>query len=265
MLTLGHYVHRSSPVHRLDPRVKLLSVLALSGVIVGSGIPGALLTTWLLLLAAGLSRLGPGPMRWALRPVRIFLLLFVLLHLFMTPGRPLPPFPEAAFSPTIEGLGRGLMVAWRFVLLVTAAALLTMTTQPEELVAGIERLLRPFNRLGLPSHDVAITVSLALRALPMLLDEYDRIKTAQMARAADFRAHGLRRRIRAAGHLLLPLLFALWRRTEELALAMEARGYRRGPRTTAREWRLRRTDVTASGIVFVVIAGDLAFRFGLGP
>ncbi|MCG6535453.1 MAG: energy-coupling factor transporter transmembrane protein EcfT, partial [Syntrophales bacterium LBB04] len=129
-------------------------------------------------------------------------------------------------------------MGWQFIFLVLCATVLIATTLPTELVEGMERLLRPLERLRIPTHQLAMMVSLALRFMPVLLEELERIKTAQLARGADFRSGSLVRRARAAASLAVPLIVGAFRRADELADAMEARGYRNGPRTTLRELRM---------------------------
>jgi len=162
-LHLGQYVPGYSPVHRLDPRVKILSVLLLSIVILNAGAVESLVVTTFLLAAVSLSGLSAGRIAAALKPLAWFFAILFCLHFFFTDGHPIF---SALPAVTYEGLDRGVTVTWQFVALVVSAAVLTMTTAPSELVGGFEKLLRPFNRFGLPSHDIAIMVSIALRFVP---------------------------------------------------------------------------------------------------
>ncbi len=150
-------------------------------------------------------------------------------------------------------------MTWQFAGLVLGAAVLTMTTPPSDLVGGIERLLRPLSRVGIPSQDLAVMIAMALRFMPMLLEEYDRLRMAQMARGADFTTGSLALRTRAVAALAVPLLLSAFRRADELAVAMEARGYRRGPRTTLRELLFSRRDLGA----FAVMASFFLVNFAL--
>jgi energy-coupling factor transporter transmembrane protein EcfT len=181
--------------------------------------------------------------------------LIFLMHLFLTEGRPLLSLAPLPLRITQEGLVQGAYVTWQFACLVIVAAILTMTTLPSDLVGGIERLLRPLQRVGIPSQDIAVMISMALRFIPMLLEEYERLRMAQMARGADFTTGSLALRIRALVALTVPLLLSAFRRADELALAMEARGYQRGPRTTLRELKLTGVDYAAFAVmaVFVLI------------
>ncbi|MBA4423835.1 MAG: hypothetical protein C0390_12190, partial [Syntrophus sp. (in: bacteria)] len=163
------------------------------------------------------------------------------------------------FRITREGLVQGAYVTWQFACLVIVAAILTMTTLPSDLVGGIERLLRPLARVGIPSQDIAVMISMALRFMPMLLEEYERLRMAQMARGADFTTGSFVLRIRAVALFAVPLLLCAFRRADELALAMEARGYRRGPRTTLHELKLSGRDFAA----FAVMAVFVLMNYGL--
>ncbi len=257
-LTLGQFIPGDSPIHRLDPRVKILSVLLLSIVILNAGAVESLVITAFLLAAVALSGLSPGRIAAALKPLAWFFVMLFCLHLFFTEGRPVFPALPAV---THEGLDRGVAVTWQFVALVVSAAVLTMTTAPSELVGGFEKLLRPFNRLGVPSHDIAIMVSVALRFMPTLLEEVERVREAQVARGADFGSGGLIRRLRKMATLVIPLILSTFRRADELALAMEGRGYHRGPRTYLRELKFTRVDYAALLAVTAFLIGVEALRF----
>jgi biotin transport system permease protein/energy-coupling factor transport system permease protein len=251
---IGQYIPGDSMIHRLDPRVKIGSTIVLSILILKGGVfTGALISAFLIALIP-LSRLGVNHMVRAFRPVLIFFALLFFVHLFFTDGKPIPPFPPWRATVTYEGLYRGAVTTWQFALLILSASILTMTTLPTELVSGIERLLRPLKRLGVPSHDIAMMVSVALRFMPTFLEEIDRIKTAQMARGASFGSGPLVRRTRAAISLLLPLVLCSVRRADELVIAMEARGYRRGPRTYMRELSMTRADYVAI-LVMILMTG----------
>jgi energy-coupling factor transporter transmembrane protein EcfT len=195
----------------------------------------------------------------ALRPVVFFMVVIFFMHLFTTEGETLFAFSPFLITITREGLAQGAQVTWQFAGLVIGAAVLTMTTLPSDLVGGIERLLRPLSRVGIPSQEIAVMIAMALRFMPMLLEEYDRLRMAQMARGADFSTGDITLRMRAVALLTVPLLLSAFRRADELVTAMEARGYRRGPRTTLRELRMTGTDVAA----FAVMAAFVFLNLGL--
>ncbi len=257
-LLLGQYVPGHSPVHRLDPRVKIVAVLLASVVILNAGAAESLAVTAFLLAGAALAGLSGARIAEALRPLAWFFAILFGLHLFFTEGRPIVAALPAV---TWEGLRRGAEVTWQFAALVVSAAILTMTTVPSELVGGFEKLLRPFNRIGVPSHDIALMVSVALRFVPTLLEEVERMREAQVARGADFGAGGPVRRLRKMAALVIPLILCTFRRADELALAMEGRGYHRGPRTYLRELKFTRNDYAALLAVASFLLGVEALRF----
>lgn len=253
---IGQYIPGDSRIHRLDPRIKIGSTLTLSIFILRGGtFSGAVISTFLLALIP-LSGLEVGSVVRAFRPVLIFFALLFCVHLFFTDGSPVPPFPPWRVTVTYEGLFKGAITTWQFALLILSASILTMTTLPTDLVSGIERLLRPFKRIGVPSHDLAMMVSIALRFVPTFLEEIDRVKVAQMARGASFKTGPIVRRTRAAISLLPPLIVRTVHRADELVIAMEARGYRRGPRTYMRELAMRRADYVAL-MVMILMTGLL--------
>jgi len=259
MINLGQYLPGETIVHHLDPRVKIVAVVLMSLLIFTAPAAGIALISLFLASVLATARLSLAQTAAAVRPVAIFMTLIFLMHLFLTEGQPLLSLAPLPLRITREGLAQGAYVTWQFACLVIVAAILTMTTLPSDLVGGIERLLRPLQRVGIPSQDIAVMISMALRFMPMLLEEYERLRMAHMARGADFTTGSLALRIRAVAALTIPLLLSAFRRADELALAMEARGYRRGPRTTLRELKLTGTDFAA----FAVMAVFVLMNFGL--
>ncbi|MBX5464016.1 MAG: energy-coupling factor transporter transmembrane protein EcfT [Clostridia bacterium] len=247
-LTIGHYVPGDSPVHRLDSRVKLLLTMAYVVVLFFAARPAAYAALLLLPLAGYLLARMPLGMVWqGLRPVAFVLLLTVVLNALMTPGHPLYRLGRVAV--TAEGLRLGLEMAVRLILLMVTSTLLTLTTSPIELTDGLESLLRPFRRVGVPAHELAMMMTIALRFIPTLLEEAQNILKAQQARGADFESGNLLRRARAMVPLLVPLFVGAFRRADELATAMEARCYHGGEgRTRYREYRIGRADWVAAGV-----------------
>lgn len=250
MFHLGQYIPKTSVVHALDPRVKILATLLLSMTILQAGPVKAVVLSVFLLCSAWLSRLSWRDMGTALKPLVFFFCFLFLLHLFFTDGRPLL---TACPIITAEGLARGLITTWQFMALIVCAALLTMTTTPSELISGIEHLLRPLRNLRIPSHDLAVMVSLALRFVPMLLMEFRRLREAQLSRGADFRGGTVMERVKNVSLVASALIIQTFQRADELAQAMEGRGYERGPRTYLRELKMGRTDYTImiSTLVFI--------------
>lgn len=247
-VTVGQFVPGTSPVHRLDARTKILAtlvylVLLLAGR--GWGAVGACAAFTVVSLAG--AGLPAGPVWRGLRPILLLVLATAVLDVLLTPG-----LAAWRFGPLVvsgKGLHVGLTAGIRLTLLVLQSSALTITTDPLDLSAGAERLLRPFRRVGVPAHELALMSSIALRFIPTLADEAERIRLAQAARGADFDAPG-RARLRASLALLVPLLISVFRRAEELALAMEARGYRgEEGRTRWRQSRAGRADFVAATVV----------------
>lgn len=256
-LTLGQYVPADSPVHRLDPRCKILAtVLLLTGVfLVGHPV---VFVVWALLLA-GLtlaSKLTPGLVLRTARPVLILVLFTAVIHIFLTKGDPV--WQWGILSITREGIGMAVKMGLRLVFLVMFAGFLTLTTSPMEFSDGLEKLFAPFARFGFPAHDLAMMMTIALRFIPTLLDETDRIMKAQLARGADLDRGGLIRRIRAFIPILVPLFVIVFQRAEDLANAMESRGYRGGhgrTRMTPLAWK------AGDSVALIAVAGFVAGLF----
>ena len=260
MTRLGEYRPEETILHRLDPRVKLLSVVALS-LLTFAATPFEILFISVFLAAvAGVARMGLSEAAEALRPVAFFIALIFLVHLLLTDGRPLLSFAPLPMRITREGLLQGSYVAWQFAGLVLAGAILTRSTSPSELVAGMERLLRPLSRIGIPAQDFAVMIAIALRFMPILLEEYDQLRAAQTARGADFATGNVSRRTRTVYRLAVPLLFSAFRRADELAIAMEARGYRRGPRAALRELSLSKRDLGACAVMGILLLAAAVLR-----
>ncbi|MCX5820422.1 MAG: energy-coupling factor transporter transmembrane component T [Deltaproteobacteria bacterium] len=263
MIRLGQYLPGDTVVHRLDPRVKILSVVALSILIFAATWVEIILISAFLIAVIRATRMTPVQTLGALRPVAVFMAMIFLVHLLFTEGRPILSLTPLPVRITQEGLVRGVYVTWQFAGLVLGAAVLTRSTPPSDLVGGIERLLRPLSRIGIPSQDLAVMIAMALRFMPMLLEEYDRLRMAQMARGADFTTGSLALRTRAVAALAVPLLLSSFRRADELAGAMEARGYRRGPRTTLRELALSRRDLGAFAVMAAFFLANFALRMAI--
>jgi energy-coupling factor transporter transmembrane protein EcfT len=250
MYRLGAYIPGNSVLHRMDPRVKICSLVLLSIMTLqGDLLTEAILSAFTLLLI-GISGLAPANIHRALRPAAFLLLLLFFLHLFLTQGTPVLSFGPMRI--TREGLERGGLVAWQFSLLLVSASLLTFTTSATEFVYGMEKLLKPLNLLGLPSHDAAFMLSLALRFLPTLLEEIQRMREARISRGAEFGAGPLHRRAKLSSLLVISLIMNMTRRADELAEAMESRGFQRGPRTYLTELRMGRADYLASAVILFI-------------
>jgi energy-coupling factor transporter transmembrane protein EcfT len=255
MYYLGQYVPGQSLIHRLDPRIKILSTAFLS-VLILQGQMQTVLFFSLFLGSAFLFSGIPFSRFWqALKPMFVFFILLFLLHAFFTQGRSVVPSFSPSFMPTYEGLYLGALTTLRFMLLILCATLLTCSTLPMDLVHGLERLLRPLRSIRVPSHDIALMISLALRFIPTFMIELQRIREAQMARGVDFHSGSIFKRLRKTAYLIIPLLISAFRRADELASAMESRGYQRGSRTYLRELRFSQSDLAVTCMLALITWG----------
>jgi energy-coupling factor transport system permease protein len=260
---IGQFVPRDSAIHRLDPRTKILIATALLVALFlarSFEALGAFAVALLCVLAWARVPIG-----FALRPIRAVLPLIVIgvaINLFFhggDTGREL--FRLGPLIATTGGLRTGAFIGARLILLVLATTVLTLTTSPVALTDGLERLLMPFGRVGLPAHELAMMTTIALRFIPTLLEETEKIMKAQLARGAQFDRGNLAARVRAFIPVLVPLLVSAFRRSEDLALAMEARGYRGGAgRTRMTPLRWRAADLLALGVAALGVAALVRFR-----
>ncbi|MCL2669217.1 MAG: energy-coupling factor transporter transmembrane protein EcfT [Syntrophaceae bacterium] len=253
MIRLGQYLPGRSFGHRLDARFKVLSVVGFSLVTLQAQGWETLLLTLVLLVAAALAGLRPPSLLAALRPLWFFASLLFGLHFFFTEGQTLFSLPWVPVTVTGEGLRRGVFVAWQFLFLASFGVLLAMTTAPTELICALERLLKPLERLHVPTQDIAVMVSMAMRFVPTFQEEYERIRVAQVSRGAAVGAGPLKGRARAAVSLVIPLLTSTLRRAEELADAMEARGYGVAARTTLHPPRFGREEWQALSLFILLL------------
>ena len=244
--SLGQFYPVESPLHALDPRAKILAVaLLVLGAFLVRSIAGLLLVTLALAFLVLVARIPPGTFLRVLRPVLFIVVLTASFQvLFSREGGIL--FEWGILEVHEGGLQMGFLLALRILLLVSAAGLLTATTAPVSLTDGIEDLLSPLKKLRFPAHEVAMMMTIALRFIPTLQEEAQKILKAQAARGSDASDGGLVRRVRAMVPVLVPLTIGAFRRADELAEAMESRGYRGGEgRTRYRELRFRARDALA--------------------
>ena len=256
-ITLGRYVQGRSRVHRLDPRTKIVCAVILMVSLLGSHSAISLCCTMGLIVA--FTRLAGLP-TGNLKPVAPLLLLTVCLHAWVTPGQIIAVVPWGLGELTRQGLMEGIYLATRFAAFVLGTALLTLTTSPLELADGLESILGPLRRFRFPVHEFAMTITIALRFVPILIDEADRLKKAQAARGADF-GGGPIKRVRSLLPLLMPLFVSAFTRADRLALAMEARCYRsNSERTRYRILAFTTADIVA--VTLVIIFSGLAIGVG---
>ncbi|MCM1119907.1 MAG: energy-coupling factor transporter transmembrane protein EcfT [bacterium] len=259
-ITLGQYYQTESVIHRLDPRVKLAgTLLYIVSLFIYENIAGYLLAALFLALVIGLSHV---PFRFMVRGMKaiLFLLLItVVFNLFLTPGEELVSLWKLTI--TQEGLHNAVFMAVRLCFLIIGSSIMTLTTTPNHLTDGMEKGLRPLKFFRVPVHEVAMIMSIALRFIPILLEETDKIMKAQIARGADFESGNLWRRARAMVPLLVPLFISAFRRANDLAMAMEARCYRGGEgRTKMKPLIYQRRDRLA----YLCIALYLICKVALG-
>ncbi len=263
-VTIGQYLPGDSVIHRLDPRTKLL--LSFAFIVVLFVVRGFLAYALFAVMVALVANAANVPLRMllkGLKPLTFIIALTVILHFFTTRGG--TTLLELGFLRVDSaGVLQGVFLALRLVLLVTATSLLTLTTSPIALTDGLERLLAPGQRIGIPAHELAMMMTIALRFIPTLIEEADKIMRAQLARGADFETGGLLKRARSLLPLLVPLFISAFRRADELAMAMEARAYRGGEnRTRMKVLRFSSLDVWAvivsiAAFAVAVLVGRLA-------
>ena len=254
-ITLGQYYPLKSVVHALDPRVKILRLIAyIAGVFIVPDLTGFVLVVLYLALACKLSKLPFRLLIKGLKPLRFILIFTCILNLFFTGGE--TPLLNLGFATlTREGLINAVRYSLRLIFLVLGSSLLTLTTAPVTLTDGLERLLSPLKVLHFPAHEMAMMMTIALRFIPTLLEEADKIMKAQSARGADFESGRLFERAKAMVPLLVPLFVSAFRRAGDLAMAMEARCYHGGEgRTRLHILKVEKRDWIAILITAVFIA-----------
>lgn len=253
-MIFGRYIPGDSIVHRLDPRSKLLFVFAFIVVVfLANNVVTYSILLGLTLFVILLSKIRVYFLINGLKPV-IFLMIFTLvLHLLMTKEGPV--ILDLGFLKIYEGgLRQGIFISLRFLMLVFMTSILTLTTSPISITDGLETLLNPFKKFKLPVHELALMMSISLRFIPTLMDETSKIMKAQMARGSDLSAGSIKERLKAVVPLLVPLFVSAFKRAEDLATAMEVRGYRGGEgRTKYRQLKWTAKD-TAILIMLVIIA-----------
>lgn len=255
-MTLGRFYATGSVVHSLDPRVKMIGATAiLVTILVTQSVAAYLFLTLAIIALVHAAGLRLGFLWRNLNSLKWLLVIVFVMHGLLTEGT---PFFTAVPWITREGLAFGAVFAWRVALMVCTATVLTATASPVDLGDGIERLLRPFERVGLPVHELAMVSVIALRFVPTLLDEAGRIIKAQMGRGASFEG-GLVARARSAVPVLVPLFASAFKRADDLALAMDARCYRGAVgRTRYVELTLGRNDAVGFAAVGAIVACTLA-------
>ena len=256
MKGLTGYMEGNGRIFSLDPRAKIIGAAALSLVCLHSAFPFLFVASLFSLAVCVFARLEAGRLFRASKPALPFIAIIFLLHALTVTAPRGAAFRLGPVRITGEGVLEGSLLAWRFALLLLAGLLLFMTTRPASLTSGLERLLRPVKLVGIPSQDLALMVSLALRFIPVLQEEMETLRDAQAARGANFTTGGLSTRVRAISSLALPLSFAVFRRCDQLVEAMHARAYDGGPRTDLRELAFTRGDWVVIIAAVLAVAGS---------
>jgi energy-coupling factor transport system permease protein len=226
-LTIGQHYPVDSPVHDLDPRVKIIiTFIFIISLFIIKNFAAYLIVAAFLAVTIALSKVPVKFLLKGLKPILMIIIITFVLNLLMTPGRII--FQAGFIKITEEGLHQAGFMAIRLILLIMGTSLLTLTTSPIILTDGIEALLKPFKRFGLPAHELAMMMTIALRFIPTLMEETEKIMKAQKSRGADFESGNLINRAKNLVPLLVPLFISAFRRADELAMAMEARCYRGG-------------------------------------
>lgn len=250
-ITLGQYFPGETVIHKLDPRAKILFMICYMVVtFLVDSFYGYIALGLFVGLVIFLSQIPPRFVLKGLKPILLFIVITGLFNLFLTSGEVIWRF--GFLKITKEGVYIAVFMILRLTFLIVGTSLLTLTTSPIALTDGMEHLLKPFSRIGLPAHELSMMMSIALRFIPTLMEETDKIIKAQAARGADFESGNLIRKAKAMIPILVPLFISAFRRADELATAMECRCYNGGEhRTSLHELKFKRRDI--GGLVVVVI------------
>jgi energy-coupling factor transport system permease protein len=258
-ITLGQYFPGVSLVHRIDPRIKLILLFCFITALLMAG--HALTYAGVLLFLAAVvavSRVKPKALLKGMRPMIFIITFTALLSIFYTPGEPLVSF--WVFSISAEGIERAVFMALRLIMLISATFMLTYTTSPIALSDALARLMSPLAKIRIPVHEFAMMMTIALRFIPDIIEETDKIMSAQKARGADFETGNLFRRAKALIPLLVPLFVSAFRRADDLAVAMECRCYRGGTaRTRLKQLRMTGEDALVLLCCLLWLAGLTVF------
>ena len=253
-ITLGQYFPGTTFIHRLDPRTKLLIIVVyIVALFMVDTITAYLPVIAFLAVSVFVSRIKPKVLVSGMKPLFIIIAITAVINLFYTSGDPLVSF--WIFTITRQGVRAAVFMLLRISLLIMGTFLLTYTTAPMQLTDGLESLLGPLKRIKVPVHELAMMMSIALRFIPTLIEETDKIMNAQKARGADFETGGLVKKARAMLPLLIPLFISAFRRADELATAMESRCYNGGEgRTRMKQLKYGSIDLLAGAASVVPLA-----------
>ena len=249
-ITIGQYIAGNSFIHKMDPRAKIFAtVLFMAALFAARGGQMYALVLGFTVFIILLSGIPVVFYLKGLKPLLIIIILTSVMHFFLTPGEEI--WSWTVLVVTREGLWQGFFMGLRLALLVVMTSVLTLSTTPIALTDGIEKILNPLKRVGVPAHELAMMMTIALRFIPTLIEETEKIMNAQKARGADFESGSLVKRAKALIPILVPLFISAFRRADDLAVAMEARCYRGGEnRTRLRE--LAYTGRDAAGLMITL-------------
>ena len=252
-ITLGQYYQTESVIHRLDPRVKLVGTICyIISLFLINNVWGYVVAALFLAVIIKLSNVPFKFMVKGMRAIVFLLLITVVFNMFLTPGEPLVTVWK--LTVTKEGLKLAGMMAIRLSFLIIGSSVMTLTTTPNNLTDGMEKLMSPLRKLRVPVHEIAMMMSIALRFIPILLEETDKIMKAQIARGADFESGNIMKKAKALVPLLVPLFISAFRRANDLAMAMEARCYRGGDgRTKMKPLVYKKADRVGYGLLIVYL------------
>ena len=259
-ISLGQYFPGDTVVHRLDPRTKLVVALVfMIALFAADGLWSFMAAGAYLIAVIFLSKVNLRFLFRGLKPVLLLLLLTALLNIFLTPGEPLVQIWR--LSITREGIVWTVFLFSRISMLVMSTSILTYTTAPMALTDGVEKLLAPLKKIRVPVHEMAMIMSMALRFIPTLLEETQKLMNAQRARGANFDTGNVFKRAKAMLPILIPLFISSFRRADELAVAMESRCYFGGVgRTRMRQLAFTKIDIAAGIIASALLAGVIYLR-----
>ncbi|MGM9655107.1 MAG: energy-coupling factor transporter transmembrane component T family protein [Butyricicoccaceae bacterium] len=262
-ITLGQYFPGNSPIHRMDPRTKLLAlILYIVTIFIADGLIPYVICAAGLVAVIRISRIPLKLILKSLKPIVIIIIFTGALNILYTPGTEL--FRLWIFRVTVEGIRTAITMIVRILLLVASTSLLTYTTSPMALTDGLESLLSPLKKLHVPVHEFSMMMSIALRFIPTLIEETDKIMSAQKARGADFESGNIFQRAKALVPVLVPLFISAFRRADELACAMECRLYHGGEhRTRLHSLRYGKVDAWGGLTAALVCGGVIALSFVL--
>lgn len=258
-ITIGQYYPAESPIHRLDARLKIIvAFLFIISLFIVNSILGYVCVTLLLSVVIRVSKVPVKFMMKGLKSILFIIIFTAAINLFLTPGEDVI-WEFGVLHLTVQGIYMAIRMCIRLILLIVGSSLLTLTTTPIQLTDGLEYLLHPLKKIGVPAHEIAMMMTIALRFIPTLLDETDKIIKAQQARGADFDTGNMIQKAKSMIPILVPLFISAFRRAEELAMAMEARCYHGDEnRTRMNVMKMQSRDYRAMGMVvlyFVVVAG----------